>query len=57
MSFANERESPAVSLRVRYYFIAFIRKNFIGLSKFYLGDFFNAKGKPKQKPFKESAFF
>ena len=43
MSFANERLRPAVSLRVRYYFIVLLHGNFIGLSKFHLGDFFNGK--------------
>ena len=43
MSFANERVNPAVSLCVRYYFIVFLHKNFIGLSNVILGDFFNGK--------------
>ena len=51
MSFANERFSPAVSLRVRYYFKVNFHQNFIGLSKFILGDFFNAKGSSKEESF------
>ena len=43
MSFANERNIPAVSLRVRYYFLQKFCNNCIGLSKNVLGDFFMSK--------------
>ena len=42
MSFANERETCGVFMRPLL-FSAFKRLNFIGLSKFYLGDFFMSK--------------
>ena len=45
MSFANERQKPAVSLRVRYYFLRF--KSYASILsvslKLFLGDFFMSK--------------
>ena len=57
MSFANERNFPAVSLRVRYYFLQKFCNNCIGLSKNVLGDFFMSNLFLAIQPFDVVAIF
>ena len=40
MSFANERETCGIFTRPLLFNAPFLRTNFIGLSKLFLGDFF-----------------